>query len=65
MQKLEQVYVSRYGREWYKKQLMNLVNQLPGMLACVGEVGGDGAGGVVDQFSTPQSELTGTFSELT
>ncbi len=65
MQKLEQVYVSRYGREWYEKQLMNLVNQLLGMLACVGEVGGDGAGGVVDQSSTPQSEFMGTFSGLT
>ncbi len=65
MQKLEQVYVRRYGREWYKKQLMNLVNQFPGMLACVREVGGDGAGGVVDQSSTPQSELMGTFLELT
>ena len=44
---------------------MNLVNQLPGMLAFVGEVGGDSAGGMVDQSSTPQSELMGTFSALT
>jgi hypothetical protein len=66
MQKLEQVYVSRYGREWYEKQLMNLVNQLPGMLTSEGEVvGGDGVGGAVEQSTTPQSGLTGTFSELT
>jgi hypothetical protein len=61
MQKMEQVYVSRFGREWYEKQLLNLVNQLPGMLPC----GGDGDGGVVDQTATPQSGVTGTFSDLT
>jgi hypothetical protein len=61
MQKMEQVYVSRFGREWYEKQLLNLVNQLPGMLPC----GGDNDSGVVDQTTTPQSGVTGTFSELT
>ena len=48
MQKMEQVYVSRFGREWYEKQLLNLINQLPGMLAC----GVDGDDGVVDQTTT-------------
>ena len=61
MQKMEQFYVSRFGREWYKKQLLNLVNQFPLMLPC----GGDGDGGVVDQTTTPQSGVTGTFSDLT
>ena len=42
---------------------MNLVNQLPGMLTSEGE--GDGVGGAVEQSTTPQSGLTGTFSELT
>ena len=65
MQKLEPVYVSRYGREWYEKQLMNLVNQLPGMLTSEGQVGGDGVVGAVEQSTTPQSGLTGTFSEMT
>jgi hypothetical protein len=29
---LEDVYVSRMGRDWYERQLVNLVNQMPGML---------------------------------
>ena len=61
MQKMEQIYVGRFGREWYEKQLLNLVNQLPEMLAC----GGGGDGGVADQATTPQSGSTGTFSDVT
>ena len=61
MQKMEQIYVGRFGREWYEKQLLNLVNQLPGMLACGEEVDG----GVADQTTTPQSGSTGTFSDVT
>jgi hypothetical protein len=60
MQKMEQIYVGRFGREWYKKQLLNLVNQLPGML----DSGGEGDGGVADQTTTPQSGSTGTFSDM-
>jgi hypothetical protein len=61
MQKMEQIYVGRFGREWYEKQLLNLVNQLPGMLAS----GGEGDGGVADQTTTPKSGSTGTFSDVT
>ena len=43
MQQLEQVYVSRMGRESYKRQLLHLVNQLPGMHP---GGGGDHEGGV-------------------
>ena len=32
MQSLENVYVKRMGRESYERQLLHLVNQLPGML---------------------------------
>jgi hypothetical protein len=32
MRQLEDVYVSRMGRERYELQLVNLVNQMPGML---------------------------------
>ena len=59
---LEQIYVGRFGREWYEKQLLNLVNQLPGMLV---PSGGDGDGGVADQTTTPKSGSTGTFSDVT
>jgi hypothetical protein len=62
MQKMEQIYVGRFGREWYEKQLLNLVNQLPGMLVASG---GDGDGGVADQTTTPKSGSTGTFSDVT
>ncbi len=61
MQKMEQIYVGRFGREWYEKQLLNLVNQLPGMLAS----GGESDGGMADQTTTPQSSLTGTFCDVT
>ncbi len=47
MQKLKQLYVARNGREWYELQLLNLVNQLPGMLGGSGENGG-GVGGEID-----------------
>ena len=33
MQSLKNVYVKRMGRESYERQLLHLVNQLPGMLA--------------------------------
>ncbi len=33
MQSLENVYVKRMGREAYERQLLHLVNQLPGMLS--------------------------------
>ena len=33
MQSLDNVYVKRMGREAYKRQLLHLVNQLPGMLS--------------------------------
>ena len=36
MQSLENVYVKRMGRESYERQLLHLVNQLPGMLATGG-----------------------------
>ena len=32
MRQLEDVYVSRMGRDRYELQLVNLVNQMPGML---------------------------------
>lgn len=32
MRQLEDVYVSRMGRDRYKLQLVNMVNQMPGML---------------------------------
>ena len=60
MQKLEQLYVGRNGREWYESQLLHLVNQLPGMLGGSGDNGGGGVrdiGGLVE--TTPQSGVTG------
>ena len=33
MRQLEDVYISRMGRNRYEPQLVNLVNQMPGMLA--------------------------------
>jgi hypothetical protein len=61
MQKMEQIYVGRFGREWYEKQLLNLVNQLPGMLAS----GGESYGGVADETTSPKSGSTGAFSDVT
>ena len=37
MQSLENVYVKRMGRESYERQLLHLVNQLPGMLSTGGD----------------------------
>ncbi len=39
MQRLENVYVKRMGRESYERQLLHLVNQLPGMFAMGGNEG--------------------------
>jgi hypothetical protein len=58
MQKLEQVYVSRMGRESYERQLLHPVNQLPGMLP---GGGGDREGGVEQltlQSGTSTSDLS-------
>ena len=41
MQSLENVYVKRMGRESYERQLLHLVNQLPGMFAMGGNEGVD------------------------
>ncbi len=56
MQSLENVYVKRMGREAYERQLLHLVNQLPGMLAPgegneVGGVEGGAEGVEVEQAS--------------
>ena len=32
MRGLEEIYISRMGREEYERRLVNLVNQMPGMI---------------------------------
>ena len=48
MRQLEDVYVSRMGRDRYKLQLVNLVNQMPGMLVPQQQI----------EMHTPNSEAT-------
>jgi hypothetical protein len=63
MQKLEELYVGRHGREWYESQLLHLVNQLPGMLGGGGVDIGRGDRNIGGEATTtPQSGVTNPAS---